>query len=409
MDTALNILTAVAPLIAAVLVIVLFVLPLLTADTFSTLLFALKRDPAGEESGAVVRVVNGAITPDSPAHAVYMGGPALLTVDEHSAAVLDRFGHFTRAVGVGGYLLDRCERVAGVADLRRQVRTASSRVYTRDGIPVEYEVEIEFRIIGDANAPRGAMARPSAVEKFFERFTEPRTHQTLPRYVFAHDAARLAVYPLTVLETGEQSRWSDQVVRQGMGEVDAIIASHLFDEICLPGESAGNGARLEQSMRKRVQVEAVAAAEAVLARIGAKLLGLRFSSFKFDLPEAQGILDQHFENWQVYWDNQARFALADGETTVIDAEGKARAEAQVRKLAPFLRFLRGVEINEEVDRSMMPMLRAIEAMERMALDPRAYRFMPQEVYALLREMGAVDGDDDINPIEESGKKPRKHG
>lgn len=388
----LQLLQTVAPFAAVAAIVVLIGLPFMLAGTFNTLLFALHRNSAdGESTASFVRVVNGAITQDSSAHAIHMGGPAVLMVDEHSAAVLDRFGHFTRAVGVGGYLLDRCERVAGVADLRRQVRTTTSRVFTRDGIPVEYEVEIEFRIIGDPSVPRAAIVRPSAIEKFLERFTEPRTHQSLPRYVFSPDAVRLAVYPLTVLENGEQSRWSDVIVRQGMGEIDAVIASCRFDEICLPGEPDSAGPRLERSMRRRVQREATTAAETVLARNGAKLLGLRFSSFRFDMPEAQGILDQHFENWQAHWDNVLRLALAEGTTNAIEAEGAARAEAQVPKLAPLLRFLDNISMTP-AGRETMPMLRAIEAMERMALDPRAYRFMPEEVYALLREMGAIDGD-----------------
>jgi hypothetical protein len=313
-------------------------------------------------------------------------------VDEYSAAVLDRFGHFTRAVGVGGTFLEPFERVVGVVDLRRQLRATTSQVYTRDGIPVEYEVELEFRIIGDDGALRVPLGRPSGIERFFARFTAPRTHQPLPHYVFSPEAVRLAVYPLPVLESGDQARWSDLIVRQGMAEIDAVIANRRFDDICLPAEPAGAEPRLERSVRRRVQREAAAAAEAMLARAGVKLLGLRFSSFKFDVPEAQGILDQHFENWQAYWDNQLRLALAEGTTGAIEAEGAARAEAQVPKLTPFLRFLDNIAMSP-AGRDAMPMLRAIEAMERMALDPRAGRFMPQEVYALLHEMGALDEPD----------------
>ncbi len=398
MDAVLHPLQAIAPFAALAAAVALLCLPLMLAGTFNTLLFAL-HSADGESAGGFVRVVNGVITPDSSTHAVHMGGPALLLVDEHSAVVLDRFGHYTRAVGVGAHWLGRCERVAGVADLRRQVRTTTSRVYTRDGIPVEYEVELEFRIIGDANVPRTAIVRPSAIEKFFERFTEPRTHQALPHYVFSPDAIRLAMYPLTVLESGEQTRWSDLIVRQGVSEIDAVIASRRFDDICLPDEPDSTEPRLERSVRRRVQREAAAAAEATLARYGAKLLGLRFSSFKFDLPEAQGILDQHFENWQAYWDSQLRLALAEGTSGAIEAEGAARAEAQVPKLTPFLRFLDNIAMTPS-GREAMPMLRAIEAMERMALDPRAYRFMPQEVYALLHEMGALD-DPDKPPARDS--------
>ena len=162
--TALAVLAVLLMLLGPVLVLML-------TSTFSNLVFGVNPDEAADASGIAVLVRNGNIAPESSAVMLRMGGPGVLDVDENSAVVLERFGHFTRAVGPGYYLLERFERVRGAVDLRAQLRKSGSKVYTRDGIPVQYDVEIEFRLLGETVAD--APYKPKAPNRLWARIENP--------------------------------------------------------------------------------------------------------------------------------------------------------------------------------------------------------------------------------------------
>ena len=144
---ALDVLTLLAPLLLLMLYAALFGVIVMATRTFASALFDTKRAAGHAGSSLNMKVENGEITEDSSPLLRGMGGPGFLLVDEHSAAVLETFGHFTRVVGGGYKLLERYERVRGAVDLRRHLRKGTSKVYTRDGLPVEYDVEMEFRIL----------------------------------------------------------------------------------------------------------------------------------------------------------------------------------------------------------------------------------------------------------------------
>lgn len=383
-------------LVTAAFALLVIAMPLGLVGTFNKLLFDVrgraatdaKTEPGGRrrriaQDGLFIRVENGEIGPESSPSARYMGGPALLTVDEHSVAVLDHFGHFTRAVGFGPHTLGHCERVVGTIDLRPQFRKATSRVLTRDGMPIAYTVEMEYRLLDDPRA--GLLPRPGIIERAFDRFVRPRMREPLGRYHFSQDAARLAVYPLTVQEDGSMTRWGSLVERLGMGEIDSVIAGQDFDDLCLPDSGDPTLPRPERSLRRRIKSEAEAAAARVLQGIGARLIGLRFTNFTFEDEEARGILDQHFENWVTHWQSEMRLALAEGEQRAITVEGGERARLQAKKLTTLAIGILAALKNPD-DADVLAMLHALDAMERLPLDQHAFRHMPREVYELLEEM-----------------------
>ena len=80
--------------------------------------------------------------------------------------------------------------------------------------------------------------------------------------------------------------------------------------------------RTEMSIRRRIQRQAESAAATALGNSGAELLALRLSSFRFDSAEAEGIMDQRFENWKTYWSNEALKFRKDGEKEAFKAREK---------------------------------------------------------------------------------------
>src|SRR5436309_8818997 len=156
-------LLSLAMLLAVLLLdIALCVVILVAARAFAAALFDTRRAVGQQSFSPDVMVYNGTISEESSPLLRGMGGPGLLMVDEHSAAALDKFGHFTRVVGGGYHLLQRYECVRGAVDLRRHVRKGTSKAYTRDGIPIAYDVELEFRVLPAAENKKPVIPQAKA-------------------------------------------------------------------------------------------------------------------------------------------------------------------------------------------------------------------------------------------------------
>jgi hypothetical protein len=374
---AADIFTQLTPLIVFVLYAALFGIIVAATRTFASALFDTKRAAGTAASSLNIKVQDGDITEDSSPLLRGMGGPGFLLVDEHSAAVLEKFGHFTRVVGGGFKILERYERVRGAVDLRRHLRKGTSKVYTRDGLPVEYDVEMEFRILPAPDAPNPP---PSAKHNAGAKPSQP---DLLHPYSFSPAAVWQAVYPLAVQENGETQDWGNFLLRLCFAEIDGYIASHPFDELTATPVEPGMNTRTEMSIRRRIQRQAETAAAAALGKNGAELLALRLSSFRFEGADAEGIMDQRFDNWKTYWANEALKFRKDGEKEAFKAREKGRAEAQRAMLILMAQSLRDMA-NRHTDADQVLWLRVIESLEHMALDSTSYRFVPQEIISLIQ-------------------------
>ena len=368
------------------------ILVLRLTGTFSKLVFRVFPDEDADAIGFGVLVRNGAVAPDSSPTIVRMGGPGVLDVDEASAVVLEKFGRFTRALGPGYYLLERYERVLGTVDLRPQLRKASAKIYTRDGIPIHYDVEIEFRLLGEktdevrrAPAPKRQNWLKARIEPRLMR----REYEQLSPYRFSPHAAWSAVFPLAVTETGLVTSWSDTILRTGMDEIETVLSSHSFDELSLPVPNSALDSRLDMSVRRKIQREAQAMAAAALERNGAQLINLRFSSFHFDEGEARGILDQYFKDWQAHWTNAARLAREEGKTEAFKMQEDARAEAQLQMLARLADGLSQIDSRKANYDSVM-MLRLFESLEHMALDKNASKMLTEAVFTMMQKLTRME-------------------
>ena len=377
---ALDVLTLLTPVLLLILYAALFGVIVMATRTFASALFDTKRAAGHAGSSLNIKVENGEITEDSSPLLRGMGGPGFLLVDEHSAAVLETFGHFTRVVGGGYKILERYERVRGAVDLRRHLRKGTSKVYTRDGLPVEYDVEMEFRILPAPESPKPSVAGTNAR-------TEARlsVQSLLHPFPFSPAAVWQAVYPLSVQQDGTTQDWGNFLLRLCLAEIDAFIASHPFDDLTATPVEPGMNTRTEMSIRRRIQRQAESAAATALSNNGAELLALRLSSFRFDSAEAEGIMDQRFDNWKTYWSNEALKFRKDGEKEAFKAREKGRAEAQRAMLVLMSESLRDMALRR-TDADQVLWLRVIESLEHMSLDSTSYRFVPQEIISLIQNL-----------------------
>jgi regulator of protease activity HflC (stomatin/prohibitin superfamily) len=377
MDT--NLLFALLLPLILILYLGLFFVVLLSGETFGRLLFDAEAYDTRKETKPYVFVQHGVVTEDSSPWLRLMGGKGFdqLWVDEDSVAVLEKFGRFTRVVGRGLHLLNRFERVRGAVDLRPQVRTAATTSYTRDGIPVQFDATFEFRVIAkQAESP--AQAEPaSGLAKLLHRHREP-----LRPYTYVEDAVWKAVYPLPVTnDKGEQTVWADRIAMMASGEIADFISTHTFDE--LSTTASGVTTRADMSVRRRIQREAEVAAAKILQNQGAELISLRFSNFKFDEPEAQGVTDQRFEDWRAHWYHEAQRVNAEGRIKAMETHHEVRAETHHKALVLLAETLKEMA-SRRASAPQVLWLRVMEMLEHMAMDTRAYRSIPLEVFNMMQ-------------------------
>jgi regulator of protease activity HflC (stomatin/prohibitin superfamily) len=138
-----------------------------------------------------------------------VGGPVWVNIPDGHAAVTERNARFLRVLPPGVHTLGRFEYLLGVVDLRPQERSATGvTMLTREGIPLQADVELTFRIDpGD----------------------DPVTHRR--PFPFREEAVRKAAYAGAVGANGEPSTWVDAPLGKVRGALSAMVSEESLDNL----------------------------------------------------------------------------------------------------------------------------------------------------------------------------------
>ena len=108
-----------------------------------------------------------------------VGGPGLIFVNYGYAAVLECGGKYTRVVKGGARFLELYESPRAIVDLRRQQKTLQvSKVYTRDGVPLDIELRLWYQIRRKKDT--GSKAAPATEKPSQDTTQPPFPPQSLP-------------------------------------------------------------------------------------------------------------------------------------------------------------------------------------------------------------------------------------
>ncbi len=250
--------------------------------------------------------------------AARIGGPGYAVIMEDSAAVFEQYGRFTRILGPGYYKLSPYERVRGTVDLRPQTRKVRVRGFTRDGMPMEGEVEIEYQIRQLTRIKPEGASRPS---RRFRSF-----------YTFSWEAILKAVYDVPARD-GNPLLHGEVVGSEVAYQFQRILEGHRLEDLlayypeATPEDKGGLVARnamrvleseLFNALRvtlknwgyqvKRIQINALDVSDEVKERVGAKLFALWRSRRLAQL--------------------RAKEAQAEVSALIVKSEARAYAEAQ---------------------------------------------------------------------------------
>jgi regulator of protease activity HflC (stomatin/prohibitin superfamily) len=265
------------------------------------------------------------------------GGPGNVTIFNDSAVSLERFGRFTRVAGPGKIFLRRFERIHAVLDLRPQERSSTAKAVTKDGIPVQAEVQVRFQL-----------ARPPANQ------VPPTPDAPHPVYKWALVHAGQCHKYIVIKEKGEEAvlSWADQV---GVGgAMRATIADHKLDKLLEPFEPG-------RDPRREISGSLQRAANNSARNIGAEVLEVRMGPLE---PTLEEVTQERISSWQVAWASRARKEEARGEAEAIRQRGQARAYAQMGVILTLTREFQELVERDETLSAEFVALRFIEALRQ---------------------------------------------
>ncbi len=118
--------------------------------------------------------------------------------------MIERGGGFSRAVGPGITFLLPHERVRGAVDLHTQHRRVREKTMTKDGIPIELDVDLVFRITqkdmpADVPLEKPQLGFITRLKYRLGWYVNPALLEASRAHRFSREAVRRAVYETTVI------------------------------------------------------------------------------------------------------------------------------------------------------------------------------------------------------------------
>jgi hypothetical protein len=302
-----------------------------------------------------------------------LGGPGNVTVFNDSAVFLERFGRFTRVVGPGKVFLRRFERIRETLDLRPQERSSVAKAMTKDGIPVQAEVQVRFQL---ARPPASLVAPTPDVPHPVYKWALVRAGQCHSRSVDPDSGDDNVAY------------WADQV---GVGgKMRTLVASRQLDELLEPHEP-------ERDPHREISEQIHQAANNSARDVGAQVLEVRLGALE---PTLEEVKKERIASWQAVWISRARREEALGKAEAIRERGLARAYAQMEIILSLAREFQDAVEREVALPAEIVILRFMESLRQTWSRPES-AFVSSQVFrmwqALQENLNHLVGHDRLLP------------
>ena len=310
-----------------------------------------------------LRVYQGQLEHDAAqAPAAIIGGPAWLTVTAQNAAVIERGAKFSRIVGPGIWYLQAHERVRGAVDLQMQQRRSREKSLTKDGIPVELDVDLIFRIT-EKNLPDDAPPEPPPPLRLRHRIRKKLGLRVPTAFVeaskphrFSREAVRRAVYETAIAALDQAPDWTRSFAGVRAGDVTEQLAEMRLDEICSPDDP-------DLYPLRAIVDKGVENARKFAAPQGVDLIDLHAGVIEVPDDIKKLVEEQRIGNWQVEWRRRARQLKAEGDARALQSMEEARAEAQANMIQALTEGFRIATANDPKATTDVIAMRFIDALE----------------------------------------------
>jgi regulator of protease activity HflC (stomatin/prohibitin superfamily) len=308
-------------------------------------------------------------TNTAPAKAI--GGPGWITVGDGNAVLLERGAGFSRIVGPGYHRLQPHERVRQVIDLRTHYRKDFQKVLTKDGIPVQMEVDLTFRVT-EKNLPDDPPPPPPPPLSPYNRLRR-RLHlrvrhdllETSRPHRFSRETVRRLTYETAVFSPDTPPDWTASFYNVRSGDITDQIANRRLDEISAP-EDTQIHPRAEIARKGLDDARDAASRAAPGVEILDMTLGVIEPQDNFKQVTAQMIA-----NWNIEWERRAKILRAKAEAKRTQLLEEARAEAQANMIQALTEGYRiAIGNNPNVSKDVIA-LRFIDTLETLLTEQTA--------------------------------------
>ena len=265
----------------------------------------------------------------------------------HSYQILGlaKGNQFARSAGPGFTLLYKKEKPTHLIDLRKQLRRQPVKTTTRDGITLETNVTVIFRVRQELVDLPGPEPYPYDKEAIF--------HICYSQSIDAYNRLR---------------DWAEQVTPRAVALLENELGRFTLDELSTPNTP---GAGPLDAIKARI----LQALQRDLDASGIEVLVVGVDQLK--LPPA--VIEQRIRTWQADWQRRITLQQAAGDAEAVRRIKKARARAQIEILENITQNIDAVRRAGDADLSNIITLRMIEALEEALSNASLQALIPQQI------------------------------
>jgi regulator of protease activity HflC (stomatin/prohibitin superfamily) len=287
----------------------------------------------------------------------------------HQVLALVRGATFARPAGPGFVVLYKGEGVGQIIDLRRHTRAQRVKANTRDGIPVELDVFVTFRI--------------------WQEESEIRPDQ--PIYHYNREAIFQVNYAGNVGAGDRFRAWSELVAPQAAALLVAEIAQYALEQLYQTDDSGfGPLTEIRQRLKRNLEQSDLLT--------GIDILGV--GTGMLILPPA--VYEQRLKQWRMQWEQEIKVRLATGDAEAERRLKRARARAQIEIIENITQNITTMRRTDGISLSEVVTLRMIGALEDAVTDASVKALVPPPVLS-----GMVDNSRELLTwIEEQEEPPQ---
>jgi hypothetical protein len=350
-----------------------------------------------------------------------VGGWGFVTIHNDSAVVMERGGCLKRVEGPGLTFLKPFERIWDVIDLRPQRWVLNVEAMTKDGLPVEWEAEVTFKIddryIDATGNIKTKEPEQSKSEKSMQKtvdLTLEKSSESTSRERFMDDAEidaaiikelgtfRMLPHTEKAIFRAATSAWmrirqpdhpeqlrtwmGRVVVGQVEGKLRSIISNYRLDWLVQTPRPDQKHPRDEIGELLKNQV---AQAFPVGNRVGVRVLDIALGNLD---SEDVDISEQWIDAWHTSWEQRAIANRAEGEAELAQLNA-AEVQARAEMVLTLTEAIRPLVNNEEELSSYTLATRFVETLWWMSYAPWRRSFLPPDAIKMLDSLEKALGNE----------------
>jgi hypothetical protein len=268
----------------------------------------------------------------------------------HLVLAVSKGNSFSRAAGPGFVKLQPGERITQAIDLRRHWRSQELTVNTRDGIPLETSITVQFKV------------------------KESTTRSESERLPYPYDKnAVFLVSQLSSVDKNEHIQpWSEQVAPQAATFMVSEFAQFTLDEL-------SQDPLIFKGIERRVKHQLLATFDV----FGIVIQAVQVAAH--NVPEQ--VVAQRLAVWRSPWQSRLRILTAAGNEEALKQFKLARANAQIEIIEKIMASIDEMRHVEDANLSDIVAIRAVDVLENASAKSAAQLMLPSHIFNSLPGQG----------------------